>query len=47
MKGFIIDCDYIRNVKDYMDDICCNCPYHRLRETDGTPIPLVSVEVKD
>ena len=45
MKGYTIDCDYVKHVKDYMGD-CFQCPYHRLREEDGTPLPLISIEVE-
>jgi len=44
MKGYTIDCNYIKYVKDYMTD-CRKCPYRNLRESDGTPLPLISVEV--
>ena len=40
MKGYIIDCDYIRRVKDYM-------PRRKgVIDDDGSFIPIISIEVE-
>ena len=42
MKGYIIDCDYLIRVKDYQEQL--PRPRKRLQDSDGTILPLITVE---
>ena len=44
MKGYIIDCDYLIQVKEYHEQL--PRPRKRLLDTDGTILPLITVEVE-
>ena len=44
MKGYIIDCDYIIQVKELMTLL--PKPRKRLLDSDGTRLPLISIEVE-
>ena len=44
MKGYSIDYSYIINVKDEMEKVMLPAPRKRLRDGDGSVLPLISVE---
>jgi hypothetical protein len=43
MKGYIIDCDYIIQVKEYMP---LPRPTRKLTDIDGSIIPIIHVETE-
>lgn len=49
MKGFIIDCDYLIRVVDYMDTdyppAQLKKPVKKLYDNDGEKLPIISVGV--
>ena len=45
--GCIIDCDYLINVKDCMELAFLPAPRRRLKDSDGSYLPIISVEVND
>ena len=45
MKGYTIDCDYLINVKDVMELALLPVPRRRLRDTDGTRLPIITVDI--
>ncbi len=46
-EGYIIDCDYVFNVHDYMEQINLPYPRRRLKDSDGSHLPIITVEVND
>lgn len=44
MKGYTIDCKYIINVKEEMEKAMLPYPRRRLRDSDGSVLPLITVE---
>ena len=44
MKGYTIDCDYLIRVKDYQEQL--PRPRKRLLDSDGTILPLITIEVE-
>ena len=43
-EGYTIDCNYLINVKDYMERLMLPSPRRRLRDNDGTYLPLISID---
>ena len=43
-KGYVIDCDYLINVKDEMMKLELPKPRRRLKDCDGSYLPLISIE---
>ena len=43
-NGCIIDGDYLINVKDHMELLELPAPRKRLRDCDGSVLPLIGVE---
>ena len=45
--GYTIDCDYLINVKECMERVMLPAPRKRLRDTDGTRLPIISIDTED
>lgn len=46
-EGCIIDGDYLINVKDHMEQVNLPYPRRRLKDSDGSYLPIITVEVND
>ena len=46
MKGYIIDCDYVVRVCDLMKMAELPRPTKKLLDSDGTILPLITVETE-
>ena len=42
--GYTVDCDYLINVKDCMERLHIPAPRRKLRDNDGTHIPLITID---
>ena len=46
-EGYTIDCDYLISVKECMERLMLPSPRRRLRDSDGSILPLISINTED